>query len=198
MGVLALVLAVAACSSAEQGTPIAQQGNDDRTSTTKPTSKTQTPSTTTSTKPARPRTIDLKQFDPCKIIEKVAPELGLPAEKLTAEAAQGFAPGSVRCAQIRNRGIGSDFGVLHAMSRSVQEHATSYLVTTPITLEGFPALVMEGNYVNDCYVGVDVADDQTLVISWTIYLENGKPAMSDVCAGTKKAAAAAMKLVAAA
>jgi hypothetical protein len=192
VGILALVLAASACSGTEQGMPTAQAGNDASTATTPPP---QSPSATTSTKSARPRTIDLKPYDPCRILEKIRPELGLPAKKVTAEQALGYSAGSATCHQVPDRIVGPGIQVMHLLNRTLAVQATSYQVTSPMTVEGFPALLMEGLYRNDCYVGVDVADDQTFVIQWTITLESGKPAMSDVCAAANKAAAAAMKVL---
>lgn len=189
VGILALLLAASACSSTEPGLPAAQAGNG--TATT----KAQAPSTTTSVKSqsTRPKTIDLRAFDPCRIMEKIRPEVGLPEKPLTPEKSVAF-PGSATCIQT-TAGSGPSLQVLPILNLGLADYAGSYLVSSPLTLEGFPALLLEGNYQNDCYVGVDVADGQTFSVQWTITLPNGKPAMSDVCAAASKAAAAAMKVL---
>ncbi|CAM3438292.1 hypothetical protein KIPE111705_08775 [Kibdelosporangium persicum] len=126
-------------------------------------------------------------------MEKIRPEVGLPEKPLTPEKSVAF-PGSATCIQT-TAGSGPSLQVLPILSLGLADYALSYQVSTPLTLEGFPALLLEGNYQNDCYVGVDVADGQTFSIQWTITVPNGKPAMSDVCAAATKAATAAMKVL---
>lgn len=82
--------------------------------------------------------------------------------------------------------------IIHAMNFNAIEYGATATVSRPLTVAGFPAVVMEGKFKNDCYVAVDVADKQMFYVQWTDD-GPGEPSMADVCAGVTKAATAAVQ-----
>nr|CEL15723.1 hypothetical protein [Kibdelosporangium sp. MJ126-NF4]CTQ93648.1 hypothetical protein [Kibdelosporangium sp. MJ126-NF4] len=153
------------------------------------------PSATTSAKPqsTRPKSIDLKAVPPCSVVEKIIGELGFAGQKPSAKPALGFKDSEACLVSEMKRGFGMQ--LIHAMNFNALEYGATAAVSRPVTMEGYPALVLEGNYKSDCYVAVDVADKQMFYVQWTDDIPGTDPPMSELCANATKAAAAAMKVL---
>lgn len=194
-GILAGLLTLSACSSTEPGAATPQAAGNETTgqSTSQPPSTT--PLTTSSkSRTARPKTVDLKPFEPCTVLQNLAAEFGFQGKTPTPGRSAAF-PGSAECIVINSAPV---FGlaITHAVNVDTAEFgATANGKSSPLTVEGFPGFLLEGQYGSECYVGLDVADKQMFYLQWSYNRPSGVPPMSELCANATKAATSAMKVL---
>ena len=120
--------------------------------------------------PSRPREIRLDDIDPCSLLTAAQrTELGFtddsvaytgtaPGFKGPACALQGFEPRAVTLGILLS--VENDISVLTAPGASRGQ-------LTPITVEGFPAVLARPTITSFCAVDVDVADGQFLDVQFS-------------------------------
>ncbi len=184
----AALLLTAACSTEQQGTPTAAANTN---TSVPPTSKT-----SASTKPSvnRPKTIDLKSTDSCKILSAVpAADFGWQGSKIESRAASVF-PGMTSCFVI-TRDFGATVTAVTNMDADTFTHNGQSNEITSTQIAGFPAFTFVPKAIPGvCFTGVSVADGQMLYTQWNTNKVDSPP-MSEICGNVAKLATSAMAAV---
>jgi hypothetical protein len=199
--VLGAVLLVAGCSNTEPGTATAAGTTTTTTSPTSsaPSSTTSTTTTTTTTSVSRPKSIDLRGTDGCKIINGMpGQDFGWQGTTPDLQDSLTF-PGMKDCIVDAPKAA-LTFGVETVTNTGVQDFTAggsdAKRQITPITVAGFPAFILTTAGIKaSCFAGVDVSDGQMLYMQWRYSTPDNIPAPAELCAKVTKAAEAAMKVL---
>jgi hypothetical protein len=191
----ALLVTVAGCSTREQGAPVAAGTTSTSTKMSVPsTGKT----TATPTKPSmtRPKTIDLKGTDGCKIMSQVQAEFGWQGAKLAPKPALAF-PGMTQCIVLADNPSAGTITTVTNKDAEEFIHGGQSDEVQRITIAGFPAFtITPGSSVTAaCFTGVNVADSQMLYIQWDYISTGQKPPVQEMCANATRLATAAMRVL---
>lgn len=176
--VLASLLLVAGCSSAEPGEPTA--GDATTTTTTEPTTDEPTEtseSTETGTSVDRPREIDLKAVDICKVVgELPLKSYGLDGDRPPLGGDSTIFPGSKDCFA---GGIEKNLSL--TLVAVTDESAESFVESanadvTSGEAAGFPLSVLKPAQPANCFGVLDVHDGQFIYVAYGL----GSPAEQPV------------------
>ncbi|MEV4311781.1 DUF3558 family protein [Actinocrispum sp. NPDC049592] len=187
----AALLLITACSTKQQGTPTAAA---DTNTSVPPTGKT-----TGSAKPSvnRPKTIDLKTTDSCKIMNGMsAAEFGWQGKKTIGKPSVAFA--SMTDCDVLVSGEFSA-GVTAVTNVGVDDFTRNGQApgVTPVTIGGFPGFTFlaPSGAPGICFAGMDVADGQMLYVYWnSAKVAAERPADSEICTNAVKVAEGALKV----
>jgi hypothetical protein len=200
----ALLALVASCSTTEPGTATAGTVTSTTAGSTRSSPPSSTLSTTSSSAPpvSRPKTIDLKSTDGCKIMNAMAAGFGWTGKSTSDFESLGF-PGNKECI-VTNSDKKETVNITGVTNKGVPEytHNGQGANLAPIKVAGFPAYTFTPKTAvgGDCRVVVDVADGQLLYVSWAVQVTTGAavPPVEQRCASATKVAEGAMKVLGAA
>jgi hypothetical protein len=197
----ALLALVASCSTTEPGTATAGTVTPTTAGSTRSSPPSSTSGSTSSSAPpvARPKTIDLKATDGCKIMNSMAADFGWTGKTMSDFDSLGF-PGNKECI-VSNNAKKETVTITGVTTKGVAEytHNGQGANLAPIKVTGFPAYIFTPKNAvgGDCRVVVDVADGQMLFVLWAFAVSMGgdPPPVEQRCANATKVAEGAMKVL---
>jgi hypothetical protein len=188
-----LLIAVAGCSTPEQGSPIAGGGGD--TTAEASTSATSAPPTSKAPVP-RPKPIDLSGTDGCKIMGQMpAADFGYQGRTPTLVKSLAF-PAAMDCIVVAPA-ANLALSITTLTNVDAEEFASgAHGEVTRVTLVGFPAFaVTVPDLPASCFTGVNVSDGQMLYLQWRYSRSENIPPTVQLCENAQRAATAAMKVL---
>lgn len=149
--------------------------------------------TTTPTLPPRPYSLPLDGVDPCELLTPgQRAQLGFNRDPLPG-VEPGFGDAATCSFRNSHAKVGARLALVTIEGVHVWTSDTAQVRATPVTVAGFPALVIRTPELDlVCNVAVDVADDQHIDVLYRDDGANPPPPLDQLCAGAKRVAEAAV------